>query len=129
MVEGPPRGCLVVHGDTRNVGGQKIRGELNPVMTAMNRRCDRPCQSSFTGTRCILEEQMSLCKHAGQRKADHRSLAEQRMPYVVGQPREGVSKECGLFRIHGHRGSVTFVVDRDIHLHRAVMSIPFWGTL
>ena len=95
----------------------------------MNRRCDRPCQSSFTGARCILEEQMSLCKHAGQRKADHRSLAEQRMPYVVGQPREGVSKECGLFRIHGHRGSVTFVVDRDIHLHRAVMSIPFWGTL
>ena len=72
---------------------------------------------------------MSLCKHAGQRKADHRGLAEQRMPDVVGQPREGVREKRGLLRVHGHLGSITFVFGRDIHLHRAVMSNPSEGTL
>jgi len=77
----------------------------------------------------VFEKQMTLGQHAGQRKADHRSLAEQRMPYVVGQPREGVREKRGLFRVHGHLGSITFVFGRDIHLHRAVMSNPSEGTL
>ena len=96
LVEVPRPRPLVVNGHTRDVGGQQVGRELDTRMRPVDGGRDGTRQRRLACSRRVLEEQVPLGEHAGQRQADDLFLAQECLADVVRDPREGVGEPVGV---------------------------------
>jgi hypothetical protein len=98
---------LVEHVDTGDVGGEQVRGELDPPEGAVDRARDRLSQHRLAHTGHVLDQQVSLRDQGDERQADLRVLAAHD-PFDVGldlpEPRGERSRVLGplLKLFHDH---------------------------
>ena len=101
-VELEPVRALVVDRDARDVGRQQVRRELDPVVAALHRRGERLGQRRLAGAGRVLEQQVTLGDHRGEREPDRVLLAEQRQADVGHERVERLREPDAL--LGGHRG-------------------------
>jgi hypothetical protein len=97
------RCVLVVDRHAGDVAREEVGGELDAAVRALHRARDRACELGLAGARVVLEEQVPLGEHAGQRESDDVLLAEHGLTDVGDELVEGLGKPGGLVLGDGHR--------------------------
>ena len=87
---------LVVNGHARDVGGQQVGRELDTRMRPVHGGGDGTRQRRLACSRRVLQEQVPLSEHAGQRQADDVFLAQEGLADVVRDPRERVREPVSV---------------------------------
>ncbi len=96
---------LVVDRHAGDVGGQQVRGELDPRVGALDGRGHRLGHRRLPGARRVLQQQVPFGQHAGQGEPDDVLLAQQRLTDVGHERVEGLGEPRALLGRHAHGGS------------------------
>ena len=88
----------IPHRHTRNVGGQQIRGELNPLEVAVDGTGQRFGQDRLAHTRHVFDEHMALGEQAEHDEINDRPLALDDLFDVAGNSLELIREPGELVR-------------------------------
>jgi hypothetical protein len=79
-------GLLVVNGNTGDVTGEHIRGELNAIEYTFHGARKAPCQHGFPHSGHIFDEHMPLTKQADYHQFDRLPFSDNNIFKAVNNP-------------------------------------------